>query len=709
MGIISSRQRLASWCAQMAMMRGQKMGRGVRAASDSGRSTMMDADTCNISDRCKSFVSATHAVIIIAFLLVPIGSIRAQQQAKPDKPNCAMSDAKLPSAPDCMSITTGLSIVGKAPWYEFDQHIKPARVVAAHGMDLLGDQVNLQDGTLSFAATDISVPGNNVLPVAFRRTYSLYNREYMLSDEMLADWEVDVPRLSGTFASSWVDRNGSMSGRCSVGGVPPGPIPPSGGAEPSETSMAFWQGLQLTIPGISNGELMPALPGTTRPASGGPYPWVTNERVHVACLSTIKNGTGQGFLAIAPDGTRYWFDWMAQYYLPPSHQVSPPIGGKPIKWSFARRKNVLYATRVEDRFGNWVTYTYTNTWNMPGRLAEINASDGRKIVIAYSGAYIASVQAVNTGAGTRTWAYTYQPTTSGRDSLASVVLPDGTRWTIGFGQFTNAEIRYLKHYPPGEPVRSCEGLEMSQNWNLTPIGTITHPSGVTGVFTTAIWEHGRTNVPLSCANVFIDASSGAAGNDPNDDVNLFAISYHALSLTSKQLTGPGIPTALWSYTYDSPSSVHLYPGTTYDWPVCSGAQCHLPPCSSDHCAGFITTTVSGPDSHWERHRFGNSFRYNEGKLVSVETGSGPANILRKTDYQYDYARSGRPYPVAFGDSLRIFTDSNSNEFIRPVVKTTIEQQGRQFVFEVVSDCWGGGQYCFDAYVRPAKIMKSSTP
>ena len=25
---------------------------------------------------------------------------------------------------------------------------------------------------------------------------------------------------------------------------------------------------------------------------------------------------GEGFMAITPDGTRYWFDWMAQYLEP---------------------------------------------------------------------------------------------------------------------------------------------------------------------------------------------------------------------------------------------------------------------------------------------------------------------------------------------------------------------------------------------------------
>ncbi|QDW66081.1 hypothetical protein [Luteimonas granuli] len=605
------------------------------------------------------------------------------------------------------------ALASKYPWQEFEQTITSAREIQTLGPDLFGDQVSLQDGALSFSATDVSIPGNDALPVEFRRTYSLFNREYHDSDEMLADWEVDVPRISGTYAPNWVDSTGSIAGRCSTGGVPPSVQSPYD-TQPSETVMAYWQGLQLQIPGKASGELMPALPGTPAPSSGS-YPWVTNDLVRVACLTGVdavanEPGSGEGFVAVAPDGTRYWFTWMAQYYLPGSKQVSPPpilgLGG--IQWVFPRRKNVLYATRVEDRLGNWVTYAYANTWNVPGRLTEINASDGRKITIAYSGNRIASVTATATDGPARTWTYAYGSTGSGRSTLASVTLPDATQWLIDFSQFTNAEIKYLLTYPPGEVVRTCDGLEQPQNASLAPVGTITHPSGATGIFSASIQEHGRTNVPYSCANVWVVSGGGGMGNDPNDDVNLFTIMYQSFALRSKQVSGPGVTPATWSYTYHSPSSIHMYPGTTWASPICIvGAQCYQPPCTDDACAGTSQTTVAGPEGQWERYTFGNSFRYNEGKLLRVETGSGPSDILRTVRHSYDYARAGRPYPVRFGSSLRVFTDSSSADYIRPLISTVTTQQGRDFFWQVDAVC--AGNYCFDDYVRPTHVTRGSSP
>src|SRR3546814_15961747 len=57
-------------------------------------------------------------------------------------------------------------------------------------------------------------------------------------------------------------------------------------------------------------------------------------------LFRSKNGTGEGFLAVTPDGTKYWFDWMAQYGEPKLGEPGP--SHSPI-WT--RKKNVLYATK----------------------------------------------------------------------------------------------------------------------------------------------------------------------------------------------------------------------------------------------------------------------------------------------------------------------------------------------------------------------------
>jgi YD repeat-containing protein len=594
----------------------------------------------------------------------------------------------------------------KYPWQEFDKHITTASEVQSLGTDLFGDEVKLQDGALSFSATDVDLPGNNSLPVRFSRSYTVFDRTAHRSDQMLADWSVELPSISGTFAPDWLGPDGSPNSRCSNPGPPPVPQPPNGSWSQSPTVWSFWEGLQISIPGVTSGELLIAHSNIAKPA-GGPYPWVSNDQVHVSCLTSIKNpdGAGQGFLAIAPDGTRYWFDWMAQFYLPALAQQSEKVQEHEDRlWSVIRRKNVLYATRVEDRFGNWVTYHYDNAANAPGRLREINAIDGRKISVNYgpNGRISIVTATTSTNSAPRSWTYGYAATTSGRTTLASVARPDGSAWSIDFAAFTNAEIKYLLSYQNNEPMRGCVMLEPPQNQGeaARPTGRITHPSGATGTFITFIEEHGRSNVPLSCGG-FTEPV-----NDPNDDINLFPISYHAFTLGTKRVSGPGLVDAEWNYSYEPGFFAEPHVGTTWDRPVCNlGAQCYEPVCTDDSCAGASVTTVTGPDNKWMRYTFGNSFKYNEGKLLKQEIGNGPAAIERTVEQAYDMSRSGRPYPSSLGQSQKVNGDSSSGEFLRPQLRNTVLQQGHSFQWHV-DTC--NGSPCLDGFVRPTRVIRASS-
>ena len=419
----------------------------------------------------------------------------------------------------------------------------------------------------------MSIPGNNGLPVAFGRSYTVRDWRYRTTPGMMADWDVDVPRISGVYAQAqgWVASNGTQA-RCSFGGAPPSP---NVGVHASD----FWQGANLSIPGAGGGELLRTVAGAPAPTAGGPHPWMTNEQIHVSCLPTIQNGSGEGFLAITPDGTRYWFNWMGAEAEPELRRGSGVPSG-PSQAVTALRRISLYATRVEDRFGNVVNYTYTNTATSPGRLTQISGSDGRQITVGYNG----NGQVATVSDGTRTWGYSYASAASGRRTLTAVTLPDDSAWAIGFAAFTNAEVLQTEAFTPGEIYRTCFRNETPLNAGLQPVGTITHPSGVVGTFTLFITEHGRSSVPLACNNV--TQGSGTV-NDTNDDTPFFPISYYALTLKSKQVSGPGLSPAQWDYGYVSGKSFHMYPGTTRALPVCTIGfeNCIQPPCTSAACAG----------------------------------------------------------------------------------------------------------------------------
>jgi len=185
---------------------------------------------------------------------------------------------------------------GKAPWEEYGKRIKASESVSPLGSNLFGDQVSLSNGALSFSITDVSLPGNSGLPVALTRTYQVRDQRYRIADGMMFDWDVEVPSISAVHAGAWVDANGGQS-RCSVPGAPPSPT-----QYPGLHAIDFWQGAQLNLPGVSSGELLVRQSDAPKPTAGGPWIWMTNDQVHLSCLPTIQNGSGEGFLAITPDG-----------------------------------------------------------------------------------------------------------------------------------------------------------------------------------------------------------------------------------------------------------------------------------------------------------------------------------------------------------------------------------------------------------------------
>jgi RHS repeat-associated protein len=572
----------------------------------------------------------------------------------------------------------------KYPWDEYDKRVESAKQAAALKSDLFGDQVNLANGGLSFTATDVSIPGNNTLPVGISRSYSVQNRyggptSPPVTDQMMADWDIDAPSISGSFASLWQSRvPGNPDRRCSAPAhqaSPPSPVW-------DINVWDFWQGNTLNVPG-AGGELLQVRPGAYLPSTGGPYYWMTTGQTYVSCLPTIKNTTGEGFLAITPDGTKYWFDWMAQYREP---NLSSANGGSNI----ARRKNVLYATKVQDRFGNTVEYTYTNAWNAPGRLTGIVSSDGRQLAIAYNAqGHISTVTQ-----GTRTW--TYQYTALGaRRSLSAVIQPDGAQWTIGFSSFTAAELYYpIGH--PAEPTRDCFVRFGPPFGPTTVTGTIKHPSGALGTFTASWLTHGRSNVPVACQNFDV---GGEYGTNTNDDTNQWAISYEAYSLTKKTITGPGLPASEWNYSYTPNISYQFYPGGDMLTPCPMGTSCGEPICTSDACAGRAETLVLGPNGERTKYFHGNSYRYNEGKLLRVERGSTTTPLMDVQVSTFDLSMAPQVYPERFGYSLRENFDGFMSEYHRPQLSTTTTRDGVDFRYQVD---------LFDALARPKTVSRFSS-
>ncbi len=559
------------------------------------------------------------------------------------------------------------ALASKAVWEEYDKLINKASTVTAHGTTLFGDQVSLQSGALSFRVTDVSLPGNNALPVEITRTFQTETvagyapgstPDNNVLDSPFGDWDLELPSISGVFAVStgWVNpAAGKALQRCTAASTAEIGSPPIIINGVQFQAHEIWHGTRITLPGRGSQALLLRTASRPQPTAGGAY-WITSDWTSVACLPTIKNGSGQGFVATTPDGTRYWFDWLAR-----AHETQLTKTRTTGNWGsyythLERGRYGLYATRVEDRFGNTVTYTYGNSADAPIKPVKIESSDGRLITLNYSGAFVSSIVAHG-----KTWGYAY---TANR--LTTVTLPDTSAWSINLDGFKRLMIRYYQS-EPGVQWRACG--DPGELYVRGYTGTITHPSGAVGQFSLAPRRIYRRGIPSG------NCSHGHPEN-LNDDTETYPSAWDAYALTRKVLSGPALTPATWSYSYASGN-------------------------------GDMTQVV-GPGSY-ERHTFGNTFKVDEGKLLSVERGSSATNILSTTTYSYSLATSGTPYLTPLGDSGQWRSDNFTEEYPRPTVAKITTHDGTDFIWVVAKGCQASGVYCLDRFARPTKVLKASMP
>jgi hypothetical protein len=285
------------------------------------------------ANKVSKMMSRLSAVL---FGLLLCGSLLAQGLGGVDDPPPPPGD-RIPGSGVPLEGSSG----GQEPWENYSKQIQSRNVVGALGPDLFGDEVNLYNGALSFRQQDASIPGNFALPVAIERSFSVIAREeYALNEMPFGDWELEIPRLEGTFGLNPSTGQTWVLDRCSGINVAPS-INVSGGA--TYTSKDYYVGVQAHFPG--GGEMLRANEVTPRPTlgSGSPdpsYKWVTPEYTYFSCLTGANgaNDGGEGFLAITADGTRYWFKRMARYFETPlarpmdrqtthTGTLTPPSGG----------------------------------------------------------------------------------------------------------------------------------------------------------------------------------------------------------------------------------------------------------------------------------------------------------------------------------------------------------------------------------------------
>lgn len=455
--------------------------------------------------------------------------------------------------------------------------------------DVLGDLYDYESGSVNFTHTDVELPGNSSLRVAFSRSYhghSIFRKNIY----KLKDWDINIPQIrtvvparkhnsngqqaGDLFGSSWVDGN-ECTGEQGAAGQ-------SFLTSTSGTAFTFstvfpddyWHGLFIDIPGSIHENLVDTLKSTKE--------YTTKSNWKVTCINN-SSSNGEGFQAISPEGTVYTFDV----------RVTLPNQGY-----FAVAK--LYASKVEDRFGNYVTYKYTGD-----KLDEISANDGRKITITYLNGYVEKVTANG-----RQWQYDYL-----NDSLNKVRLPNDTFWEFNFENMNNdRELALYSSFSCRHPL-----FPNKSNIDIT----ITSPQGLIGNYTfNRITQaiSGKQSKLVIGGSIVDGMSSTPTFRDE------FTLCYATMALRKKVLSGGGISSDItWEYAYSD--SDPLFPAP---------ALAHIKPPSLD-MTHHKAVRVLKPDNSVSIHYLNK--RYNDiknGQVIYIQhfEKDSPTELLEQTGYFY---------------------------------------------------------------------------
>ena len=599
---------------------------------------------------------------------------------------------------DCLHAQTATV----SPDDEFRKAIKVSEDISPLGDNPFGEKISLYNGSLSFEQTDVSQAGTGPL-LQLTRQFDLQGWDYFSAtqgDHAFGDWEIDLPRIetmtsySGSLmswqTSGLAETNEVRNQRCSMFNAPP-PVTFGGNQGQDDwTSYEWWSGYHLIVPGAGDQELLPRSTGNTLAPtmSGTSFPIVTKQNWEIGCLSQTTSGEpGEAFFAVAPDGTKYWFDYLV-YRADTAMRKALHSGAGP---AFAaasggvhtnaantdflrRRKAWMLVSRIEDRFGNALTYTYDS-----GRLSEIDASDGRKLTVTYQpdSSRIGSVTLVPSSGPSRTWTYTYD-TSAFSTPLKSVQLPDGSAWSFDLAGLVNARVDFVDAeggscYTPTEPA----------NLSTSYSGSITHPSGLKGVFQVQPMAHGRSGVSRACWGVTSAPSLDGYAITPD--------LWYSLTLIGKQVSGAGLVSQSWNYGYSSPNASWLT-----DCPTAAS------------CPSTVYTDVLDPGGRTTRYTFSNRYDYTESLLLQVDyyakpaAGQSPTAAPLRRSETHHYADPGgtTPWPSSVGHNLQgsRVNESQTTQLF-PEDLRQIVQDGDTYTWQAES---------FNAYTQVTKQKRSSS-
>lgn len=519
-----------------------------------------------------------------------------------------------------------------------------------------GESIDMSSGSLSFRKTLVEIPGNNTLRVAADYIIKMRYLPGGIPDFVM---ERDVAYIEGTHSSEygWIAGYAPTnynSNRCSD----PRALSPTQGAatirilKPLDNIVPgdYWSGNTLYVPGERGGFVRPVGAGDILP-SGITALWATNSGWRFSCY-TLSDGS-EGFVGHRPNGERYYFG-------PPvaqnaNSQILSPNKPDVDGWLDVDKFR-MYLTRVEDRFGNWVTIT-------DGQIA---SSDGR--VITFSSPNSATRTVTANG---RTWSIV------GSLPLANAVYitnPDSSVWS--FARTNNISLSSSDY------LNACS---VQQSVPMSYLGqmnvSVTTESGATGTFVLQPRRRGYTHVQFDCNMIGVGSKEG-----------YFFSKYMSfvddISVISRSVSGPGI--VPFSHSFDYGPVIACYAGTDPLNPEPCGANAPV----------ARTTRVVSSSGKVKEFTYGNRFAVNAGRLLG-ETEGG----LRETSIEHVSLLSN-----ASGAGMSALGyDVDVYEVARPRKRVTVVS-GAVHTTEVPATCGSqANEMCYDAHYRPIRVVRSSSP
>ena len=595
------------------------------------------------------------------------------------------------------------------PEDEYKKLIRVSEDIQPLGEHPFGESISLYDGSLSFQQTDVSASGTGPL-LQLTRQFQIEGSAARLArgEYAFGDWTLALPHIETLTANGYVnalpitgwqvevapgvDRNA----RCSHFNRPYEVVMhPSDGALTSWKRATWWKGYHMVIPGEGSQDLL----ANSDSASKGAYPIVTKNHWRISCeLTSTANGQpGEGFLAHAPDGTRYWFNELVYrranslsrpLYSGPAVGANgnparsllglpkDPIGdliamlsgsglahAVPSTDVLTRQAALMLVTRIEDRFGNSLTFDYDDA----GQLTGISASDGRTLAINYDSGtprIHSVVLQPAAGAAARTWVYSY---TADGSSLLAVTLPDNSQWHFDLASFDTGTLS------SGNNHSSC--IAVGEPTSLaSATGTITHPSGLVGTFTVKPVKRGRSYVLSGC--------NGTENNDPDTEGSYAQVpnAWYGYSIISRTLSGAGMPSQTWSYDYSEANE---------SWYDCGSG-----------CETTVYTDVVSPDNSTTRSTFSNRYDYTEGQLLQTDhyAGAAKASTLLRSELSHYAAPDTAPLPARAGYVQQDNVNNAQITQYSPLDRRQIVQGGDAYTWQAEA---------FNSYVQVTRTKRSN--